>query len=98
MFDMTTNTSVLIDGKIHMVRFYPGMTGIGSREFWIDNKKFYPCAVRHTDNLEKGNHFLYLIKWRDNPWSKVYIFIKEDYLHELLNENNSWREPQKINL
>ena len=98
MFDMTTNTPVTIDGKIYMVRFYPGMSGIGSRKFWINDKDFYPDAVRHTDDLETGNHFLYLMKWRDTPWDKVHVFIKEELLQDLINDQNAWREPRKINL
>lgn len=96
MFDYTENTPVMIDNKIHMVRFYDGMTGIGSRDFWVDDKKYSHGAVRQTENLTRGNHFLYLIKWRDQPWDLVYIFISEEQLPVLLSEENSWREPKKI--
>lgn len=98
MFDLITDTPVTIDGKTHMVRFQDGMTGIGSRSFWIDGKKYPRNALRHTDDLTKGNHFLYLIKWRDVPWDKCYLFIQEDALLVLLNDDNSWREPVKIDL
>lgn len=98
MFDLTANTPITIDGKIHNVRFYDGMSGIGSRIFWIDDQKYSREAVRHTEDLTSGNHLLYLIKWRDTPWDKVFMFIHEKYEDELLSDENIWREPKKISL
>lgn len=97
-FDMITDTPVMIDNKIHQVRFENGMTGIGSRTFWIDGKEFFHGAVRQSGDLTLGNHFLYLIKWRDTPIDKIYIFIHEDELPELLHKDQAWREPKKIDL
>lgn len=95
-FDLITDTTITLNDKPHTVRFENGMTGIGSRGCWLDGHELIFNAVRHTDNLTKGNHLLYLIKWRDNPWSKIYIFINEKYEKELLSPENAWREPQKI--
>jgi hypothetical protein len=98
-FDYITTTPISIDGKPHTVKFENGMTGIGSRDFWLDGKNFGMFnAVIQSDDLTEGNHFLYLMKWRDTPWDKVYIFISEKYLPLLLEEKESWREIQKINL
>lgn len=98
MFDMITNTPVTIDGRQHLVRFENGMTGIGSRRFWINNKDYSDRAVRQSADLTKGNHFLYRMKWRDTPWDWVYIFIHEDELSTLLSDSQSWREPRKTDI
>lgn len=97
-FDLLINTPITLNGETHLVRFYNGMSGIGSREFWIDDKRYDYGAVRQSADLTKGNHFLYKMKWRDTPWDWVYIFIHEDELSMLLNEDNKWREPKKIEL
>jgi hypothetical protein len=93
-FDLLVDTPVMIDNKIHQVRFANGMTGIGSRDFWIDGKK-YSDGVMQTPDITKGNHFLYSFLWRDNPWDRIYIFIAESELPVLLNEDESWRKPIK---
>jgi len=97
-FDLITNTPVTINGKRHLVRFENGMTGIGSRRFWIDDKEYQDNAVRQTDDITQGNHFLYKIKWRNTPWDRVYLFISEKYESYLLSEGQSWREPKKIEI
>lgn len=97
-FDLLTDTPITIDGKRHVVRFANGMTGIGSRRFWVDGRDFPNDAVRQSEDLTKGNHFLYLMKWRNTPWDRVYIFIHEDELPQLLSEENQWREPRKIEI
>ena len=38
-FDYTENTEILIDNKKHKIRMFNGMSGIGSRKYWIDDKK-----------------------------------------------------------
>jgi len=91
-------TPVLIDGKPHTVQMANGMTGICSRQFWIDGKGFDRKLVTQSGDLTKGNHFLYMMKWRDQPWDKVYILIHEDELPMLLNEENKWREPRKVEI
>ena len=97
-FDLLENTPVKIDGKSHFVRFENGMTGIGSRAFWVDDKSYSYRAVRQSGDLTKGNHHLYLIKWRNQPWDKVYIFIHHKFEKQLLSEEESWREPRKVEL
>jgi hypothetical protein len=95
-FPYIDNTPITLNGKPHIVRFENGMTGIGSRKFWLDNKEYFRNGVFHTEDITQGNHLLYLIKWRDTPWDKVYLFIAEKYENELLVKENSWREPRKI--
>jgi hypothetical protein len=72
-----------------------GMTGIGSRKYWINGKEQYRNAVSQSEDLTKGNHEIYTIKWRDTPWDKIDIIIHEDEVPFLLNDENSWREPTK---
>lgn len=97
-FDLLTDTEVTIDGAPHMVRFENGMTGIGSRRFWIDGREYQHGGVRQSADLTQGNHALYLIRWRDTPWDLVYIFIHEDEVPWLLSEENAWRKPRRIHL
>ena len=97
-FDFITDTPITLNGTAHTVCFENGMTGIGSRRFWLDGKEYPKNAVRQSADITKGNHFLYLMKWRDTPWDQVYIFIHEDELPVLLDESNAWREPKRINL
>ena len=94
-FDYLENTEILIDGEKHQVRFENGMTGIGSRRYWVDDKLQSENSVWQTSDITKGNHFIYTIKWRDTPWDKVDIIIHEDELPKLLNDENKWREPFK---
>lgn len=96
MFDYVTDTEITLGGNRHVVRFADGMTGIGSRRYWLDGREGFHDAVRQTADITKGNHFLYDIKWRDNPWDRVHIFIHEDELPALLSEENRWREPRDI--
>lgn len=97
-FKYTNDTEVTIDGSQHIIRMYDGMTGIGSRDWWLDGKEQLRNVVTQSADLTQGNHFVYTIKWRDTPWDKVDIIIHEDHLDELLNEENAWREPVKRQL
>lgn len=94
-FKYTTNTPVLIDGVKHYISMENGMTGIGSRAYWVDDKKQFRNCVTQSADLTKGNHFIYTIKWRDTPWDKVDIIIHEDEEGILLGEDAAWREPTK---
>ena len=94
-FNYTTNTEITIDNKKHYVRMYNGMTGIGSREYWIDDKKQFNNAVMQSPDITQGNHEVYSIKWRDTPWDKIDIIIHENEVPFLLSPENSWREPVK---
>lgn len=98
MFDLLENTEMIINGEKHLLRFENGMTGIGSRRGFIDNREFSDNFVRHSADLTKGNHFLYRMRWRDNPWSYVYILIAEEFEADLLSEENKWRDIKKIEL
>ncbi len=97
-FDLLTDTPVLLNGKTRMVRCYNGMTGIGSRDTWVDGQKLFYNTVRQTDNITDGPHFLYVIKWRDTPWDKVAVIIRESEVPFLLSDENKWREPYLYNL
>lgn len=94
-FNYITNTEVIIDNKKHYIRMYNGMTGIGSREYWIDDKKQHHNIVMQSQDITKGNHEIYTIKWRDTPWDKIDIIIHESEVPFLLSNENSWREPSK---
>ena len=76
-FKYTENIQITIDGKKHLVKMEDGMTGIGSRGFWLNHVKEYRNLVIHSKDLAKGNHFLYTIKYGDCPWEKVDILIAE---------------------
>lgn len=95
MFKYTENTKIKIDGKKHLIRMYDGMTGIGSRDYWIDGVKQWRNCVTQSADITKGNHFIYTIRWRDTDWDLVDIIISEKELPNLLDENNKWREPKK---
>lgn len=94
-FKYTENTKVTIDGEEMLIRFENGMTGIGSRTYWINDVQQSKRAVFHTEDVEKGNHLIYKIKWRDDPYSYVDVIIHEDFENELLTDENKWREPIK---
>jgi hypothetical protein len=89
------NTPVKINGKVRLIRLEEGMTGIRSRTYYIDNKKQYPNCVLQTEDLTKGNHFIYRINWGENPWDIVDIIISEDEVPYLLNKEvqPKWRNP-----
>ena len=90
--------NVLIDGIRRSLWRDDGMTGIGSRDFSIDGKKFPYGIVQHSEDVTAGNHFLYLINWRERPWDKVYIIISEDHVSHLLEGQPDWRNAQKVSL
>ena len=94
-FNYITNTEVTIDNKKYYIRMYNGMTGIGSREYWINDKKQHHNIVMQSQDITKGNHEIYTIKWRDTPWDKIDIIIHESEVPFLLSNENSWREPTK---
>lgn len=94
-FDYIENTEITINGEKHLIRFENGMTGIGSRRYWIDDREQSKNSVRQTSDITNGNHYIYTIKWRDTPWDKVDIIVSEDELPIILHENNKWREPFK---
>ena len=94
-FKYTENTTVLIDGGQHQLRFENGITGIGSRMYWINDKKQSRRAVFQSPNITKGNHFIYKIKWRKTPYDWVDIIIHEDHLNILLGDDQKWRKPSK---
>lgn len=94
-FDYTENTPIIIDNEKHFVRMFNGMSGIGSRKYWIDDKDQKNEVVMHTPHLTKGNHEIYTMKWRGDPWDIVDIIIHEDEVPLLLSKENEWREPVK---
>jgi hypothetical protein len=98
MFNYTENTIVTIDGKPHIIRMYDGCTGIGSREYWLDDKKRSNNIVTQSNDITVGNHELYRINWREQPWDVIDILIHEDEVPYLLDKEKqpSWRNPIKI--
>lgn len=94
----TTDTPCNLNGNPHRVRMEAGMTGIGSRAFWIDGKKQTNDCVTQTSNISDGPHFLYLIKWRDTPWDRVAIIVAESEVSWLMDEANAWREPRLLKI
>lgn len=94
-FDYLENTKILINGKEHLIRFENGMTGIGSRGCWIDDKKLPYNVLRQSEDIEDGNHYIYIILWRKNPWDKALILISEKELPILFEDINKWRNPIK---
>ena len=49
-FKYTTNTQIIIDNQEHFVRMENGMTGIGSRKYWIDDKEQYRGVVTKRES------------------------------------------------
>lgn len=94
-FNYIENTTIKIDGIEHQIRFEKGMTGIGSRAYWIDDVKQSNNSVRQSKDITNGNHFIYTIKWRDTPWDRVDIIISEEEFPIIMSEENEWREPLK---
>jgi hypothetical protein len=73
-----------------------GMTGIGSRRYWLNGREGFKNLVLQSEDIEKDNHFLYRLKWRDDHISFVHLLICESELGLLLSEENEWRCPEKI--
>jgi len=98
LFKWTEDTPVIIDNEKHTLRFENGMTGIGSRRFWIDGH-FASCERAWVYTDLDGNLQIYLIRWRDTPWNDVvYLFIKDTDAHVLFEERNKWRKPVKMKI
>lgn len=99
-WDYSKPCPVLIDGKLHIIEMEKGMTGIGSRRYWLDGKKMSRNCVTQSLDITEGNHFIYKINWRENPWDTVDIIIHENETPFLLDENKqpSWRNPVKLNI
>ena len=95
-WDYAQDTEITLSGEKHILRMEQGMTGIGSRDYWIDGRKGNRHCVTQSVDLTQGNHFIYKIKWRDTPWDRVDIIIQESELPTLLTEENKWREPVKL--
>jgi len=89
-------TEVIIVGQPHVVQMAEGMTGIGSRAYYVDGKAMFRDCVTQSEDLASGNHSVYTIKWRDTPWDRVDIIIHESEVPWLLSDENKWREPTKI--
>jgi len=94
-FKYVAPTQVLIDGQSRTIQMENGMTGIGSRTYYVDGKNQFHRCVTQSEDLTNGNHAIYTIKWRDTPWDKVDVIIHEAELPVLLSEENKWREPTK---
>ena len=94
-FEYTADTAVNIDGVSHLIRMENGMTGIGSRQYYIDGERQYLHCVLHTPDLTHGEREIYRIKWRDTPWDLVDIIISKDCVPELLADERKWMEPTK---
>lgn len=95
-FPNTENTKVMLNGEPHLIRFENGMTGIGSRIFWIDNKKYCDGAITISDDIKDGGHFLYRMKWRNTPWDEIFYLIGESYNDRFLaaTKDSEWQEPR----
>ena len=92
----TKNTPILIDGILHQIRLYNGMTGIGSRDYWIDDKKQQKRVFINDGEIKDDEDYsVYNIKWRDNPWDRVDIVISKKDEYTLFTDDLKWIEPKK---
>lgn len=95
-WDYAIDTPIMINGKLRTIRMEQGMTGIGSRAYWVDGKRSSRKCVLQSGDLTKGNHFIYRINWREGD--TVDIVIHEDEVPFLLDKNiqPEWINPVNI--
>lgn len=98
-WDYAKPTPVIIDGEEHIIQMGEGMTGIGSRSYSIDGKRQSRNCVTQSADISVGNHSIYKINWRENPWDTIDIIIHDDEVPFLLDKEKQpeWRNPVKIN-
>ena len=98
MFDYIENTKCLINGKEELIRLGKGCTGIGSRTFWINNKGQADNLINLSDDITKGNHFIYFGYWGERPWDSCYFLVPEseaELFLEQIRGQNVYKQPEK---
>ena len=99
-FKYTENTSCNIDNKPVSIRCENGMTGIGSRRFWINNKAQSDNLIIFSEDISNGNHSLYYGYWGSRPWDTCYFLVadkeKEDFIKAFNNNKNVYGVPTKL--
>ena len=97
-FDYIENTKCLINNKEETIRLGNGCTGIGSRECWINGKKLPDNILIISDDITKGNHFLYFGCWGERPWDTDYFLVsekEEKIFLERFSVPNVYKDPVK---
>lgn len=95
-FNYITNTECLINGKTESIRLGNGCTGIGSRQFWLNDCLQNEGIILLSEDITKGNHFVYFGYWGERPWDTVYFLVSEsrkNWFLERFVENNVYQAP-----
>lgn len=98
-FNYITNTECLIDGKAETIRLENGCSGIGSRQFWMNNCLQDERIILFTEDITKGNHFIYFGYWGKRPWDTDYFLVNEsekDFFLKRFGKNNVYKDPVKM--
>lgn len=100
-FFYVTNTECLINGKAESIRLENGCTGIGSRRFWLNDCLQDERIILLSEDITKGNHFIYFGYWGTRPWDTVYFLVSEsrkNWFLECFGKNNVYRAPIEMNV
>ena len=79
-FPYTKNTPININGEVKNIRFYNGMYGDGSREFWINDKEpffLYRKCIIYSDIDENKNEEFTFIRLEDY-YQTIFLITKKD--------------------
>ena len=95
-FKYTSNTKCLINGKEETIRLMNGCSGIGSREFWINEKKQNSNLFLVSDYITKENNFIYYGYWGTRPWDDCYFLVPEseaDFFLTYMSKQDVYKQP-----
>lgn len=95
----TENTLCIINNKEYSIRCEDGMTGIGSRKFWLNDVEQCYNIIICTNDVSEGNHLLYLTYWDNVPWKRDFFLIDKEDEELLLSkysiDNGAYKNPIK---
>lgn len=98
-FEYITNTECLIDGKVETIRLGNGCSGIGSRQFWVNNCLQDKNIILLSEDITNGNHFIYFGYWGKRPWDTVYYLVneaKKEWFLKQFDKNNVYGKAIKM--
>ena len=82
-FPYTENTSINIDGEVKKIKFFNGMSGLGSRKFWLDDKEPFmldSCIIHSDIDENKDEEFVFILL---EEYHKRLILITKKDLQEI---------------
>lgn len=86
----TKDERIIINNDAFILKMTQEMSGIGGREYFLNNKKQRRKLITLSSNISEGNHTIYTVKLKNSPDYKIDILIHEKDIENIPSLNDNW--------